>query len=97
MKNQIRGHRIHKASTTLKSETIDGRSYFRVEFKKEQNTIMPAPFLAKLINMVGDPDFAFGVVDAKLVFLFRNRQDAKSFQKGLLQVLPGNNHPPARS
>ena len=93
MTNQINGRPIHRAQTNLKTETADGHRYFRVEFREGENTIMPAPFLAHLSGLLDNPDFAFGVVEKRFVFLFRNRKDAKRCQQLLRQVVPAPKDP----
>ena len=86
--NPIEERRIRRPTTTLRTEDMDGQTYHIVEFPRGENSIMPAPFLRQLMVIVDDVNFAFGVVDSRFIVLFRNRPDAKKFQKLIRQVLP---------
>ncbi len=72
--------------TTYEYERIDDKSYHSVAVIGADNVIIPAPMILGLARDLQDENFAIGVINGRLTFVFRTKQDALQFKTRLRHI-----------
>ena len=75
--------------TTYECERIGDQSYHSVAVIGTDNVIIPALMISGLAQHLQDENFAIGVINGRLTFVFRTRQDALLFQTRLRSIEEG--------